>query len=126
MRNRKIIPIRNFNQNLFAILAIVAFIAIVLATIDMAYEVVKKGVEMLGGVMPPKEIFQNTAANVALGAAGAMVLLVGFIVAVPLIKVAVVVTGLAIVGLAIYNLYRTFTGKPSESVLPSGMKIDRK
>lgn len=126
MRNRKILPIRNFNQNLFAIIAVVAFIAIVLATLDIAYEAIKKVVEMLGGLMPPKEIFQNTAANIALGAAGALVLLVGFIVAVPVIKVAVVVTGLAIVGLAIYNLYRTFTGKPSESVLPSGMKFDRK
>jgi hypothetical protein len=124
MRNRKVIPIRNFNHKLFAVLAIVALIAFLL-TLKPVAEIVKKGVEYVGITFPPMQIFQNAAANILLFAVGSMLALFAFVVAVPILKLAVTVAAVAVVGVALFNLYKTFTGKPSQEILPTGI-IDKK
>jgi len=119
MRQKKIIPIRNFNHKLFAVLAIVALIAF-LFTLKPVAEIVKKGVEAVGITFPPMAIFQNASANIMLFAVGAMLALFAFVVAVPIVKVAVTVAAVAVVAVSLFNLYKTFTGRGTQTILPTG------
>jgi hypothetical protein len=113
------VPLRNFNHKLFAVLAIVALVAF-LFTLKPIVELVKQIVEMVGGNFPPTEIFQNTAANILLFAVGSMLALFAFVVAVPIIKVAVTVAAVAVVAVSLFNLYKTFTGKETTKIMPTG------
>lgn len=119
MRTRKIIPIRNFPHKLFAVVAIFTLIAFLL-TLKPVAEVVKKGVEMLGITFPPMAIFQNVAANMLLVGLGAMALFVAGVIMVPIIKIAVTVAAVAVVAVGLYNIYKSFTGKPTQKIIPEG------
>lgn len=121
---RKVLPIKNFPHRVFAVVAIIALVAFLL-TLKPVAEVVKKGVEGLGITFPPMEVFRNAAANIMLVALGYIALSIGAVIAIPIIKVAVIVTAIAVAGVGLYNLYRTFFGGTTTNVLPDNSPINR-
>ena len=106
-----------FPHKLFSIVAIIALVAFLL-TLKPVAEIVKKGVEMLGITFPPIEIFTNTAANILLVALGAIALWISALIIIPIVKIAVTIAAVAVVGYGLYNIYRTFTGKSVKNILP--------
>jgi len=122
---RKVLPVKNFPHRLFSVVAIIALVAFLL-TIKPVAEIVKKGVEMLGITFPPMDIFRNTAANILLTALGGLALWMTALIVVPIVKVAVTIAAVAVVGYGLYNIYRTITGKSTKDILPDSTKIDRK
>jgi hypothetical protein len=121
---RKVLPFKNFPHRLFSIVAIIALVAFLL-TIKPVAEVVKKGVEMLGITFPPMDIFRNAAANILLVCVGYFALVIAAAIAVPLVKIAVTVAAVAVVGYGLYNLYKTFTGKSVKDILPDSTDIKK-
>lgn len=122
---RKVLPVKNFPHRVFSVVAIIALVAFLL-TIKPVAEIVKKGVEMLGVTFPPMDIFRNAAANILLTALGGLALWMTALIVVPIVKVAVTIAAVAVVGYGLYNLYRTFTGQGTKDILPDNTKIDRK
>jgi len=122
---RKVLPFKNFPHRLFSVVAVIALIAFLL-TIKPVAEVVKKGVEMLGITFPPMDIFRNAAANILLVCVGYFALVIAAAIAVPLVKIAVTVAAVAVVGYGLYNLYKTFTGQNVKDILPDNTNIDKK
>jgi len=114
---RKVLPFKNFPHRLFSIVAIIALVAFLL-TLKPVAEVVKKLVEMLGITFPPMEIFRNAAANILLVCVGYFALVIAAAIAIPIVKIAVTVAAVAVVGYGLYNLYKTFTGKTTKDILP--------
>jgi hypothetical protein len=114
---RKVLPFKNFPHRLFSIVAIIALVAFLL-TLKPVAEVVKKIVEMLGITFPPLEIFRNAAANILLVCVGYFALVIAAAIAIPIVKIAVTVAAVAVVGYGLYNLYKTFTGKTTKDILP--------
>lgn len=114
---RKVLPFKNFPHRLFSIVAVIALVAFLL-TIKPVAETVKKLVEMLGITFPPMEIFKNAAANILLVCLGYFVLVIAAAIAIPIVKIAVTVSAVAVVGYGIYNLYKTFTGGTVMNILP--------
>jgi hypothetical protein len=122
---RKVLPVKNFPHRLFSVVAIIALVAFLL-TIKPVAEVVKKGVEMLGITFPPIEIFRNAAANILLVCVGAVALWISALIVIPLVKIAVTVAAVAVVGYGLYNLYKTFTGGSVKDILPDSTGIPKK
>jgi len=122
---RKVLPFKNFPHRLFSVVAIIALVAFLL-TIKPVAEVVKKGVEMLGITFPPMDIFRNAAANILLVCVGYFALVIAAAIAVPIVKIAVTVAAVAVVGYGIYNLFKTFTGKSVMNILPDNTDITKK
>ena len=122
---RKVLPFKNFPHRLFSIVAVIALVAFLL-TIKPVAEVVKKAVEMLGITFPPMEIFRNAAANILLVCVGYFALVIAAAIAIPLVKIAVTVAAVAVVGYGLYNLYKTFTGGTVKDILPDPTDIDKK
>lgn len=122
---RKVLPFKNFPHRLFSIVAVIALVAFLL-TIKPVAEVVKKGVEMLGITFPPMDIFRNAAANILLVCVGYFALVIAAAIAVPIVKIAVTVAAVAVVGYGLYNLYKTFTGGNVKDILPDNSNIDKK
>ena len=122
---RKVLPFKNFPHRLFSIVAVIALVAFLL-TIKPVAEVVKKGVEMLGITFPPMDIFRNTAANILLACLGAIALWISGLIVIPLVKIAVTVAAVAVVGYGLYNIYKTFTGQNVKDILPDNTNIDKK
>ena len=114
-----------FPQKTFAVLVIIALVAFLL-TIKPVAEVVKKLVEMLGITFPPMDIFRNAAANILLVCVGYFALVIAAAIAIPLVKIAVTVAAVAVVGYGLYNLYKTFTGGTVKDILPDPTDIDKK
>lgn len=122
---RKVLPFKNFPHRLFSVVAVIALVAFLL-TIKPVAEVVKKGVEMLGITFPPMDIFRNAAANILLVCVGYFALVIAAAIAVPIVKIAVTVAAVAVVGYGLYNLYKTFTGQNVKDILPDNTNIDKK
>lgn len=122
---RKVLPFKNFPHRLFSIVAVIALVAFLL-TLKPVAELVKKGVEMLGIVFPPMEIFRNAAANILLVCVGYFALVIAAAIAVPIVKIAVTVAAVAVVGYGLYNLYKTFTGRSIKDILPDSTDISKK
>lgn len=122
---RKVLPFKNFPHRLFSVVAVIALIAFLL-TIKPVAEVVKKGVEMLGITFPPMDIFRNAAANILLVCVGYFALVIAAAIAVPIVKIAVTVAAVSVVGYGLYNLYKTFTGQNVKDILPDNTNIDKK
>lgn len=122
---RKVLPVKNFPHRLFSIVAIIALVAFLL-TIKPVAETVKKLVEMLGITFPPLDIFRNTAANILLVSLGAVALWITALIVIPIVKIAVTVAAVAVVGYGLYNLYRTFTGGSVKDILPDNTDITKK
>ena len=122
---RKVLPFKNFPHRLFSIVAVIALVAFLL-TIKPVAEVVKKGVEMLGITFPPMDIFRNAAANILLVCVGYFALVIAAAIAIPLVKIAVTVAAVAVVGYGLYNLYQTFTGGTVKDILPDPTDIGKK
>lgn len=122
---RKVLPFKNFPHRLFSIVAIIALVAFLL-TIKPVAEVVKKAVEMLGITFPPMEIFRNAAANILLVCIGYFALVIAAAIAIPIVKIAVTVSAVAVVGYGLYNLYKTFTGKSTKDILPDNYPMTDK
>jgi len=59
--------------------------------------------------------------NLAYIGAGVALIILGAIIAVPLIKIAVIAVGVLVVAVSLYNVFRTFTGKPGQTPLPDAM-----
>ena len=114
---RKVLPFKNFPHRLFSIVAVIALVAFLL-TIKPVAEVVKKVVEMLGITFPPMDIFRNAAANILLVCVGYFALVIAAAITIPLVKIAVTVAAVAVVGYGLYNLYKTFTGQSTKDILP--------
>ena len=106
-----------FPHKIFSVVAIIALVAFLL-TLKPVAEIVKKGIEFLGGTFPPLEIFRNTAANILLIALGYLALSIAAVIVIPIVKIAVTVAAIAVVAYGIYNIYRTFTGKSTKDILP--------
>ena len=122
---RRVLPFKNFPHRFFAVVAVFALIAFLL-TLKPVAEQVKKLVEMLGITFPPMEIFQNTAANFLLLGIGVLLLPIAALVTVVAVKVAVVVIAVALIGYSLFNVYKTFTGGNTTSILPSNATLDPK
>jgi len=122
---RKVLPFKNFPHRLFSIVAVIALVAFLL-TIKPVAEVVKKGVEMLGITFPPMDIFRNAAANILLVCVGYVALVIAAAIAIPLVKIAVTVAAVAVVGYGLYNLYKTFTGQGTKDILPDTYNMPQK
>ena len=122
---RKVLPFKNFPHRLFSIVAVIALVAFLL-TIKPVAETVKKLVEMLGISFPPMDIFRNAAANILLVCVGYFALVIAAAIAIPLVKIAVTVAAVAVVGYGLYNLYKTFTGGTVKDILPDPTDIGKK
>lgn len=122
---RKVLPFKNFPHRLFSIVAVIALVAFLL-TIKPVAETVKKLVEMLGITFPPMDIFRNAAANILLVCVGYFALVIAAAIAIPLVKIAVTVAAVAVVGYGLYNLYKTFTGGSVKDILPDPTDIGKK
>ncbi len=122
---RKVLPFKNFPHRLFSIVAVIALVAFLL-TLKPVAEVVKKLVEMLGITFPPMEIFRNAAANILLVCVGYFALVIAAAIAIPIVKIAVTVAAVAVVGYGLYNLYRTFTGGSVKDILPDNPTLPEK
>jgi hypothetical protein len=122
---RKVLPFKNFPHRLFSIVAVIALVAFLL-TIKPVAETVKKIVEMLGITFPPMDIFRNAAANILLVCVGYFALVIAAAIAIPLVKIAVTVAAVAVVGYGLYNLYKTFTGGTVKDILPDPTDIGKK
>jgi len=122
---RKVLPFKNFPHRLFSIVAVIALVAFLL-TIKPVAETVKKLVEMLGITFPPMDIFRNAAANILLVCVGYFALVIAAAIAIPLVKIAVTVAAVAVVGYGLYNLYRTFTGGSVKDILPDNTPMPDK
>jgi len=122
---RKVLPFKNFPHRLFSIVAVIALVAFLL-TIKPVAEVVKKLVEMLGITFPPMDIFRNAAANILLVCVGYFALVIAAAIAIPLVKIAVTVAAVAVVGYGLYNLYKTFTGGSVKDILPDNNSLPDK
>jgi len=122
---RKVLPFKNFPHRLFSIVAVIALVAFLL-TLKPVAEVVKKLVEMLGITFPPMEIFRNAAANILLVCVGYFALVIAAAIAIPIVKIAVTVAAVAVVGYGLYNLYRTFTGGTVKDILPDNPTLPEK
>jgi len=114
---RKVLPFKNFPHRLFSVVAIIALVAFLL-TIKPVAETVKKLVEMLGITFPPMEIFKNAAANILLVCLGFFAIVIAAAIAIPIVKIAVTVSAVAVVGYGLYNLYKVFTGGTVMNILP--------
>ena len=114
---KKVLPVKNFPHRIFSIVAIIGFVAFLL-TLKPVAEIVKKGVEALGITFPPMEIFRNAAANILLVAVGYVALVIAAVIVIPIVKIAVTISAIAVVGYGLYNLYKTFTGKTIKDILP--------
>jgi hypothetical protein len=125
MRIKKVLPINNFPHRFFSVVAIFTLVAFLL-TLKPISMVIKTVAENVGINFPPVEIFQNTAANMLLIGLGALALLVAGVIAIPIIKIAVTVTAIAVVGVGLYNIYRTFTGKGTKDILPDNVTMNKK
>jgi len=122
---RKVLPFKNFPHRLFSIVAVIALVAFLL-TLKPVAEVVKKLVEMLGITFPPMEIFRNAAANILLVCVGYFALVIAAAIAIPIVKIAVTIAAVAVVGYGLYNLYRTFTGGSVKDILPDNPTLPEK
>jgi hypothetical protein len=122
---RKVLPFKNFPHRLFSIVAVIALVAFLL-TIKPVAETVKKLVEILGITFPPMDIFRNAAANILLVCVGYFALVIAAAIAIPLVKIAVTVAAVAVVGYGLYNLYKTFTGGTVKDILPDPTDIGKK
>lgn len=122
---RKVLPVKNFPHRLFSVVAIIALVAFLL-TIKPVAETVKKLVEMLGITFPPMDIFRNAAANILLVCVGYFALVIAAAIAIPIVKIAVTVAAVAVVGYGLYNLYKTFTGGPTKDILPDSTPLPDK
>jgi len=122
---RKVLPFKNFPHRLFSIVAVIALVAFLL-TIKPVAETVKKLIEMLGITFPPMDIFRNAAANILLVCVGYFALVIAAAIAIPLVKIAVTVAAVAVVGYGLYNLYKTFTGGTVKDILPDPTDIGKK
>jgi hypothetical protein len=118
MRNRKILPVRNFQHKTFAILAVFAIVAF-LMTLKPVAEVVKKGLDMVG-LSTAVELIQITASYMMMFAVGAMLLLITPLILVASIKIIVTLVAVAVIGWSIYSIYQAFTKKPVTNPLPQG------
>jgi hypothetical protein len=115
---KKVLPISGrFPHRLFSIVAVIALVAFLL-TIKPVAEFVKKAVEMLGITFPPIEVFQNVAANILLVALGYIALAVAAVIVIPTVKIAITLAAIAVVGVGLYNIYNTFTGRATRYLLP--------
>ena len=119
MKNRKIIPIRNFPHKLFIFVAIFVFIAF-LFTLKPVAEFVKTVVEKIGISFPPVEIFQNVAGNMLVLGLAVLGLLIAGAIMVPVIKIGVTIAAVAVVAVTLFNIYKSFTGKATQRILPEG------
>jgi hypothetical protein len=122
---RKVLPFKNFPHRLFSIVAIIALVAFLL-TIKPVAEIVKKAVELLGITFPPMEIFRNAAANILLVCIGYFALVIAAAIAIPVVKIAVTISAVAVVGYGLYNLYKTFTGRSVKDILPDNTTMPEK
>lgn len=102
-----------------AVIGVILIIAVLFTFKKVAEVAVDVVSNVTGGrVNPAVEVFQNTAANIGLVAAGLLLFGLSAVVVAGVFKVAVIVAAVAMVGIGLYNLYNLFTGRPSGSPIP--------
>jgi phosphate/sulfate permease len=104
---------------MMAFLIVFIFVALLL-TLKPVVELVRKLVETLGGSLPPTELIQNTAANFVMLGVGAVVLAIAVKVTIPILSFMLIAGAAAMVGLALYNVFRTFGKQSVQKILPEG------
>lgn len=122
MKKLKLMQAKSPSERIAYVLAIFIIIAILL-TFQKVAEIASELVSSITGgkVTIPVPLMQSTAANLAMIGAGLVLFGIGAIIAIPVIKFTVIVVGLLMVGIALRNVYRTFTGKPGETPLPNDL-----
>ena len=100
---RRSINLQKFKNRTFAITSIVLLVALLL----MLKPIAEKFKQLLGmiGLNATTEQVQETAGDIFTLAAGILLLVFGAAAAVLGVKVALIVTGIAVVGYAVYKIY---------------------
>jgi hypothetical protein len=106
-----------------AVLAVFLIIAFLL-TFQAVAELFKSGLSSLTGgkIDPPVDLIQATSANLLAIGAGLGLVLLGAVIVLPLVKFAIIGAGVVLLGIGLYNVYRTFTGKPGNTILPDQIR----
>ena len=107
---RKVFPFKNFPNKFFGFTAIFLLVALLL----MLKPIANKFKDLLGmfGVVTTPEQIQETATDLALLAAGAILLLVGSVAAVFSVKIALVAAGVGVVAYSGYKVYQWVSSWP--------------
>ena len=105
---KKVLPISNpkFMQRTFAVVAVIMLVAFLFSLKPVA-EVVKKGVEMLGIKFPPIEVFQQANTDIIYLTAGLALFLIGLAAIVPIVKVALIVVGAAMIAYSAISVVKS-------------------
>jgi len=105
---KKVLPISNpkFPQKTFAVIAVIMLVAFLFSLKPVA-EVVKKGVEMLGIKFPPVEVFQQANTDIIYFTAGGALFLLGLAAIVPIVKIALVVVGAAMIAYSAVSIWKS-------------------
>ena len=107
---RKVFPFKNFPNKFFGVVAIFLLVALLL----MLKPIASKFKDLLGmfGVVTTPEQVQETASDLALVAAGTILLLVGGVAAVFSVKIALIAAGVGIVAYSGYRVYQWVSSWP--------------
>ena len=107
---RKVFPFKNFPNKFFGVTAIFLLVALLL----MLKPIASKFKDLLGmfGLETTPEKVQETATDLALVAAGIILALVGSVAAVFSVKIALIVTGIAVVAYSGYKVYQWVSSWP--------------
>jgi hypothetical protein len=103
-----------------AVLAVFLIIAFLLTFKSIA-AILKETLDLLSGgkISPPADLIQATSANLLAIGSGLALILLAAVIALPLLKFAIIGAGFVLIGIGLYNIFNLFSGKPSESILPS-------
>ena len=104
---KKVLPINKFPHKLFGVIAIALLVAYLFSMKPVA-EFVKKIVESVGIKFPAVETFQDANNNAMYLLTGALLVIVGFAVVFPVVKVALIVVGASYVVYSGYKLIQNF------------------
>jgi hypothetical protein len=107
---RKVFPFKNFPNKFFGVTAIFLLVALLL----MLKPIASKFKDLLGmfGVVTTPEQVQETATDLALVAAGIILLFVGGVAAVFSVKIALIAAGVGIVAYSGYRVYQWVSSWP--------------
>lgn len=122
MKKLKLIQTKSPSETIAYVLAVFVIVSILLTFAKIAEVVTESLSAVTGGkVNIPVPVMQSVAGNLAAVGAGLFLVLLGAVVAVPIVKVACIVAGIALVAITLRNVYRAFTNKPSETILPDNV-----
>jgi len=115
---KNIISTRKFPYSKALAVAAVFVLVALLFMFEKVAEVVVNTGNSAGINMPAVPLFRQAAGNMVLAGIGFMLLIFSALIIVPLVKFAVIGAGFALLGYGVYQLYKMFTGRTFQDVLP--------